>query len=133
MVKYNKYLKELGIKETDFPFKDENDDPRYEEDEEGFRDCEFFSLDYSLSLYIYSHLCYFKEYCLYGHPCGMTNEQWCSILDKMIEAFKLLIIEDKDENKYSIERERKIISKNKQKKINYGMRLFIKYYNNLWY
>ena len=51
----------------------------------------------------------------------------------MIEAFKLQILEDDtwDRCKYPNEAERKKISKNRQKKINYGMRLFIKYYNNL--
>jgi hypothetical protein len=51
----------------------------------------------------------------------------------MIEAFKLQIIEDNLWDKYPDEKERKKISKSKQKKINYGMRLFIKYYNHLWY
>ena len=43
----------------------------------------------------------------------------------MIEAFRLQI--DLDENIDNIN------SKNRKKKINYGMRLFIKYYNNLWW
>lgn len=41
----------------------------------------------------------------------------------MIEAFKLQIDLDS-----SID----LPSKNRRKKINYGMRLFIKYYNYLW-
>ena len=43
----------------------------------------------------------------------------------MIEAFKLQILDNGTENR--------MLSKNKQKKIKYGMRLFIKYYNHLWY
>lgn len=50
----------------------------------------------------------------------------------MIEAFKLQIIED-DIDFFISDEEKKQISKNKQKKINYGMRLFIKYYHCLWY
>lgn len=135
MVKMNKYLRELGLKESDYPFTNVEGDDRYIEDEEGFRDCEFFSLDYSLSLYIYSQLCYFRENCLYGYPCGMTEEKWKSILDKMIEAFKLMIVEDQSfyQSMHLNIGERNIISKNRQKKINHGLRLFIKYYNNLWY
>ena len=43
----------------------------------------------------------------------------------MIEAFRLQI--DLDENINNID------SKNRKKKIKYGMRLFIKYYNHLWW
>jgi len=64
---YNHYLKELGIKKDDFPFAC-NGDYRYEIDKEGFRHSDFFSLDYSLACYIYSHLCYFRDYCLCGYP-----------------------------------------------------------------
>ena len=65
----------------------------------------------------------------------MTFEQWKDIIDKMIEAFKLQILEDNtwDRFQYPNEAERIKASKNRQKKINYGMRLFIKYYNHLWY
>lgn len=55
----------------------------------------------------------------------MTFEKWKEIIDKMIEAFRLQI--DLDENINNID------SKNRKKKINYGMRLFIKYYNHLWW
>lgn len=68
MVNYNHYLKELGIKETDFPFNKGTDDERYYPDEEGFVSAEFFSLDVTLAMHIYSHLCYFRDNCLVGHP-----------------------------------------------------------------
>ena len=120
MLKYNKYLKELGIKETDYPFAIVEGDSRYVEDEDGFRNCEFFSLDYSLSLYIYSQLCYFRDNCLYGVPCDFEPEEWEATIGKMIEAFKLIITQDN-------------CSKNKQKKIRYGLRLFAKYFKHLWF
>lgn len=125
MIQLNRYLRELGIDEKNWLFNKENkeNDNRYNPDKEGFVDAEFFNLDYSLSLYIYSHLCYFRDNCLNGHPSSMTFEQWKSIIDKMIEAFKLQITTDNEWN----------VSKNKRKKINYGMKLFIKYYNHLWY
>lgn len=141
MVKYNKYLAELGIDEDSWIFSKENaeNDSRYREDEEGFKDAEFFSLDYSLSLYIYSQLCYFREHCLYGYSGWFEHrykdramDKWKEILDDMIEAFKLIILED---NTYNIwdKKERYIASKNRAKKINKGMRYFIKYYHDLWY
>ena len=124
MVQLNKYLREIGINEEYWLFQKEmqKQDIRYVPDEEGFINAEMFNLDVSLSMYIYSQLCYFRDHCLVGHPSFMTFKQWEDTIDKMIEAFKLQIIEDNN-----------ILSKNKQKKINYGMRLFIKYYNHLWF
>lgn len=124
MLQLNKYLRELGIDENYWLFKDEEDDS-YKPDEDGFVNAETFNLDATLSMIIYSYLCYFRDNCLVGHPGCMTFEKWKEIIDKMIEAFKLQI--DLDENIDNIN------SKNKQKKINYGMRLFIKYYNDLWW
>lgn len=123
MLVLNKYLRELGIDENYWLFADRNNgDKRYEPDEDDFINAEFFNLDMTFSMYIYSHLCYFRDNCLNGYPGSMTFEQWKDIINKMIEAFKLQIIEDNN-----------ILSKNKQKKIKYGMRLFIKYYNYLWF
>lgn len=144
MIKLNKYLREIGIDEDYWLFKEQNSknpDPRYLPDEEGFVDAEFFSLDTSLSLYIYSHLCYFREYCLYGYSCYFSErykeragDKWKEILDKMIEAFKLLIIEDTSyKDNLGEKKKQYLLSKNKTKKIKYGMRLFIKYYQDLWY
>lgn len=124
MLKYNHYLKELGIKPTDYPFGniDYPDDPRYKENEEGFSESETWSLDFTFACYIYSHLCFFKEHCLMAHPAYMTEKQWSDILNKMIKAFKLYIQPDEKRD-----------TKNKQKQINYGMRLFIKHFSELWW
>ena len=122
MLQLNKYLRELGIDENYWLFEEKNDN-RYLPDEDGFVDAETFNLDMTLSMIIYSYLCYFRDHCLVGHPASMTFEQWKKILDKMIEAFKLQIENDNYNE----------ISKNRQKKINYGMKLFVKYYNHLWW
>ena len=77
-LKLNKYLKELGLNEKNcYLFNKDNieSDDRYKPDEDGFIDAEHFSLDYSLSLYIYSQLCYFRDNCLIGYPNGLTFEQ----------------------------------------------------------
>ena len=154
-MKINKYLKELGLDWYDMPgIYDEklNDidslcdkaaaDPRNEEDEEGFCSYEFFSLDHTLSLFIYSKLCYFREHiadiytpgclCTYIHSFFTLEErefhsyashnEWLSIVDKMILAFKLKItgvregFEDAD-----------------NAAIREGMYLFTEYYDCLWY
>lgn len=77
ILKLNKYLKEIGINEKYWLFDKDNQetDLRYVPDEEGFVDAEHFNLDTSLSLYIYSQLCYFREYCMCGHPSFLTMEQ----------------------------------------------------------
>lgn len=127
MLQLNKYLKELGIDENYWLFRDKQlNDNRYKPNEDGFIPAEFWNLDSTLAMYIYSHLCYFRDNCNVGHPGNMSEEKWNKILDDMITAFKLLI--EKDETDYhSIE------SKNRQKKIRYGLRLFIKYLYDLWY
>lgn len=157
-MKINKYLEELGLKWYDLPGNyDEslcncgNDDLedsvaadlRSKEDEEGFCSYEFFSLDYTLSLYIYSKLCYFREHmaplstpgCLIpsqynSEPeteerkkqSAAAHEKWLEIIDKMILAFKLKITGFR-EGYEGIDRERE----------REGMQLFIEYYNCLWY
>ena len=134
ILKPNRFLKEIGINEDYWLFNEENkDDLRYIPDEEGFVDAEHFSLDTSLSLYIYSQLCYFREYPIKcGTPIGLTHKKWIEIVDAMIEAFKLMLVEDTNPQTRS-KKEQYYFSKNRRKKINYGLRLFIKYFNNLWY
>lgn len=134
ILKPNKYLREIGIDENYWLFnKDNQYDSRYVPDEEGFVDAEHFNLDTTLSLYIYSQLCYFRDYPMTcGTPVGMTHEQWEEIVNSMIEAFKLMIIEDNESWNLS-KKERYYHSKNRTKKINHGLRMFIKYYHNLWY
>lgn len=134
ILKPNKYLRELGIDEKYWLFnKNNQDDPRYVPDEDGFVDAEHFNLDTTLSLYIYSQLCYFRDYPMTcGTPAGMTHEQWEGIVNSMIEAFKLMIVED-NESWTLTNKEIQYRSKNRSKKINHGLRMFIKYYHNLWY
>lgn len=148
-MKINKYLKELGYKQEDMPgYYDEKfedaaaADPRNKEDAEGFCGYEFFSLDHTLSLFIYSKLCYFREHiadlvtpgCLCSYSSNSLSEEeknkakdeahqkWLSIVDKMILAFKIKLIGARDGYEgvdSEICRE--------------GMQLFIEYYDCLWY
>lgn len=132
-MKYTHYYEELGLTPEDFPFERYNDIcDRNVPDKEGFSEIEFFSLDYSLALYIYGRLRYFQDNCLYGCPNGMTQKEWENILEKMIKAFKLYCTCENNDILFS-EQEKKARSKNRQKQINYGMRLFIKYFQCLWY
>ena len=127
MLKPNKYLREIGIDENFWLFKDaKSGDDRYKPDEDGFINAEFWNLDSTFAMYIYSHLCYFKEHCNVGHPGNMTWKQWNKCLDDMITAFRLLVEEDKITDYKSMQ------SKNREKKINYGLRLFAKHMRSLW-
>lgn len=128
MLKPNKYLREIGIDENFWLFKDaKSGDDRYKPDEDGFVNAEFWNLDSTFAMYIYSHLCYFKEHCNVGHPGNMTWKQWNKCLDDMITAFRLLVEEDKITDYKSMQ------SKNREKRINYGLRLFAKHMRSLWY
>ena len=128
MLKPNKYLREIGIDENFWLFKDaKSGDDRYKPDEDGFVNAEFWNLDSTFAMYIYSHLCYFKEHCNVGHPGNMTWKQWNKCLDDMITAFRLLVEEDKITDYKSVQ------SKNREKKINYGLRLFAKHMRSLGY
>ena len=123
MLKLNKYLRELGIDENFYLFDEKMKqlDCRYKEDENGFVPAECWNLDTTFAMYIYSHLCYFRDNCNYGHPGNLSEEQWNNILNKMINGFKLLITNEID------------VSKTRRKKIDYGLRLFAKYFSALWY
>ena len=123
MLKLNKYLRELGIDENFYLFneKEKQSDYRYKEDEDGFVPAECWNLDTTFTMYIYSHLCYFRDNCNYGHPGNLSEKQWNNILNKMINGFKLLITNETD------------VSKTRRKKIDYGLRLFAKYFSALWY
>lgn len=131
MIKINKYLEELGITQEDLPgyYKQNNtvskmrpsQDIRNKDMEEyGFSDYEFFNLDHTFDLLIYPRLCYFREKCNFGHPGGMSKEQWDKILDTMIDGFKLSLTVDFPKIK-------------QQKKIQKAREYFSKYYNCLWY
>ena len=125
MLKLNKYLRELGIDENFYLFDEKMKqlDCRYKEDENGFVPAECWNLDTTFAMYIYSHLCYFRDNCNYVHPGNLSEEQWNNILNKMIEGFRLLITREEND----------IPSKTKEKKIKYGIRLFAKYFSALWY
>lgn len=131
MLKPNKYLKEIGIDENFWLFKDaKSGDKRFLPDEEGFVPAEFWNLDGTFAMYIYSHLCYYRDYCNINHPEGFSQEQWDKCLNNMIYSFRLLVEKDKiiSYKSNSIEE-----SKDKEEKIKYGLQLFVKYFSCFWY
>lgn len=134
-IKINKYLRDIGINEENYWILNEKSgDPRYEEDEDGFIEAETWELNTTLAMMNYSYLCYFREHCLHSYPIGLTFEKWQEYIDKMIEAFKLIIVEGNNlDTKELGAEEFRIQSKRRNKKINFGLRLYAKYFNNLWW
>ena len=102
MLVYNKYLKELGFKEKDFPFdKDEKSDPRYKLDKEtGVVNAQTFSLDCTIVAEIYTYLRYFQDNCMYGIPAGFIDEtkkdkgmaEWKKTVGKIVDGFRCYFI-----------------------------------------
>lgn len=117
MIKDSKYLKEIGVDPMEGFDKY---DPRYQIDKElGFAQFETWGLYHSLALEIYPRLCYFREHTL-AYPAEVdSEEEWDEILDKMIRAFKLILIDDRRDDK-------------KFKEVKEGLRLFAKWYLVLW-
>lgn len=102
------------------------DDSRWEEFKEqrlerGFDDSETWSLDSTMARFILPRLIRFREI-NEGYPSTISEQEWNSILDKMILAFSLLA----SDAVY-------FTSKEDQEKIDEGMALFAKWYQSLWW
>lgn len=114
-------------------------DKRNKENKEGFCEWEFYSLDYSMALYIYPRLREFREkYAKYGTPSSFCfdengkqyeddrgHENWLATIDKMIRAFELII---KDDDIGDMD-----ILKEHDKQIEEGLNLYAKNYRALWW
>ena len=80
----------------------------------------------------YSYLCYFRDHCLYCYPPNISFAQWKHYIDAMIKAFELILIEE--EFDCSISQEERIkASKNRWKQIRFGLKLYAKYFCDLWW
>ena len=145
-MKMNRYLKEIGYDERDLigSYKSGNEkigwydgyaiaDCRNQEDEEGFIPYEFFSLDHTFDLFIFSKMSYFREHiaplttpgCLLNIEDRDKHDEaghqlWLDIIDKIVEGFRLALVSDlsSGEDRFKIEEAR---------------RLFITYYDCFWY
>lgn len=139
----NKYLRELGINEESWPFKEIRDnlvlmskhkkyDPNYIRDNDGFVKAEAYDLFTILAMINYSYLKYFREDCEHiSIPISFCDSNgkcdvdgWLTVLDKMINAFKLII---EDEFPTSQEEAKKRIDT-----IQEGLDLYSKFFLNLW-
>lgn len=90
--------------------------------ERGFDDTELWNLDETMAAFMLPRLKRFKKI-THSYPPDLTPEQWDKKLDKMIEAFEL-ICDSKWETIQELRKEEKIIKK--------GLKVFFKYYRDLW-
>lgn len=110
-------------------------------------------LDNTLARFILPRLKFYKKNVI-GYPLEFTSEEWKDILDKMILSFELILDTsepDFGEHKYHIEKIDDNISKlvedpgstfdseaymkwnkDKESKINEGLKLFAEYFQSLW-
>lgn len=102
MLIYNKYLKELGYKKSDFPFKKEDD--RYNLDKEyGVVEAQTWNLNNTIILELYTYLRNFQErFMHYGTPICFVEKfengkvkhidggekDWHNIIQQIIDGLK---------------------------------------------
>lgn len=112
-------------------------------DKSGFCPYEFYSLDYSMALYIYPRLCEFKEkyaikstpscFCFdkqgKQYPDDRGNKLWLKEIDKMILAFKFIIKEPDCPKGTSFTDHMNYVDKI----IKEGLNSFATYYCQLWW
>lgn len=87
MLKYNSYLKEIGVKKSAFPFKKELDRRYFDGKKTGIAEVETWNLDMTLIMVLYSYLRRYKEV-NNGFPARMTEKEWDDKLDDMIKGFE---------------------------------------------
>jgi len=88
------------------------------------KDEDLWNLDITIAKFILPKLIKFKEktFCF---PCSLNDvKEWHKILDKMIYSFSMIKNTFKEDGFYSNE---------EIKKIDQGLRLFAKYYHDLWW
>lgn len=117
---------------TKKPLYIEKTDKRYKKyvgqlKKDGFCDCETWNLEGVISEFILPRLKRFRELAN-GHPMSLTMEQWWEILDKMIFAFEWNLTYDDISVKMSESEQKKM-----RKKYNEGMKLFGKWFLDLWW
>lgn len=118
-MQYNQHLKDIGLKKSNVPSYWFEGEERQKPDKNGFREVEFYNLYYLFDCFIYSYLMEGRETFIRFTPNPLEYDKWVEIYDKILKAFRLRLTVENP-------------TKNQKKQINYGMRLFIKYYDCLW-
>lgn len=88
----------------------------------GWDDSATWSLDHSLAKEILPRLRRFQEIKA-AHPSEMSSEEWSSIIQQMIDSFEF----------YASGQQWEFPSEKRLKEVERGMKLFARYYGNLWW
>lgn len=129
MLVYNKWLKSIGVKEDQYPLIKgiPRDPPQYYHESQMYEG-ETWDLNSVMNMMIYSYLCEFEFHCKdkEGHwgayPGEFENgEEWDKIFRRIKEGFRRRIVDNDDYAQYKEDYWRKTL------------KLFIKYYDNLWW
>jgi hypothetical protein len=89
-------------------------------EEKGFDDSDLWSLDVTIARFVYPRLKRFKEHCC-SRPGNLTDKEWDDYLSQMVEAFEILSSEQVCTT-----------TKEQDRKIRRGLKLFYKYFRALW-
>ena len=116
MINMDKYLEELEI---------DIDTYRYN------KLFEYNNLDYFLITELYCKLRYYQDNYAVA-PTEFPQEKWKNILEQIIEAIRILAIEDTKLEIYLYPDNRKLKKGFKNKKVRKGIKLFKKYFYYLW-
>ena len=116
MINMDKYLEELEI---------DIDTYRYN------KLFEYNNLDYFLITELYCKLRYYQDNYAVA-PTEFPQEKWKNILEQIIEAIRILAIEDTKLEIYLYPNNRKLKKEFKNKKVKKGIKLFKKYFYYLW-
>lgn len=116
MINMDKYLEELEI---------DIDTYRYN------KLFEYNNLDYFLITELYCKLRYYQDN-FAAVPTEFPQEKWKNILEQIIEAIRILAIEDTQLEIYLYPDNRKLKKGLKNKKVKKGIKLFKKYFYYLW-
>ena len=93
----------------------------------GYNDFDLWNLSYHLAEIILKRLEEFKKMKRVGFPCKISEEKWEEILDEMIEGFRCQVVERDGDLCSTLEEQVQL-----QKKVDRGLKLFSKYFQDLW-
>ena len=115
----NRYLRDLGVTEKNWPFNRDFKDKRYIPDDTGLAESDTWDMQAPLAMIIYTYLMKFKETKRIAYPASLSPEKWEKILDDMIRGFAIII--------------KGVESKTQFKKAKKALALFKTYYFDLWW
>lgn len=121
-----------NIFEDDKALKEDIEESKKFKEQHGFVDSDTWNLDYTFACFILPRLCHFRDttYSVLNDSNINDEIDWYNILDKMVEAFYLVILDSRDVSPFNNSYDRLVFDRNI--KIKEGLNLFGKYFNDLW-